>query len=99
FADTLGRRRSIVIGLALLGVGFILEGAIPRFETILVATVIWGIGYTFKHGADVAWVADEIGEEAAGAAYLRASQVAQAGALLGIVGSVFLASVRLNLPI
>ena len=61
-ADTISRKLSIIIGTIMIGAGFILEGAIPRFETILIAQVIAGIGYTFTSGATEAWIADEIGE-------------------------------------
>ena len=98
-ADVYSRRLAIIIGIFLIGVGFILEGAIPRFETILLAQVIWGIGATFTDGADSAWITDEIGEERVGNAFLRASQIGQVAALVAIPISVALGSERLNLPI
>jgi len=98
-ADVYSRRLAVIIGIFLMGAGFILEGAIPRFETILLAQVIWGVGITFTDGADSAWIADEIGEERVGHAFLRASQVGQAAALIAIPISVAFGSVRLNLPI
>ncbi len=98
-ADVYSRRLAIIIGIFLIGAGFILEGAIPRFETILLAQVIWGIGATFTDGADSAWITDEIGEERVGNAFLRATQVGQAAALVAIPISVAFGSVRLNLPI
>src|SRR6187551_3087200 len=36
-ADVYSRRLSIIIGYVLLGIGFIIEGSFPRFETILLA--------------------------------------------------------------
>lgn len=98
-ADLYSRRLSVVIGYALIGVGITLEGAIPRFEAILLAQILWGVGFTFTSGAETAWLADEVGEERAGRLYLRASQLGQIGAVVGILGSVALASVRLNLPL
>ncbi len=97
-ADIYSRRLSVIIGYALIGVGITLEGAIPRFETILIAQMIWGIGVTFTSGAETAWIADEIGEDRAGRLFLRAAQLGQAGAVVGIVVSVALASVHLALP-
>ncbi len=70
-ADVTGRRRSITIGLALTGVGFVVEGLFPIFAAILLALVLWGIGITFTSEAQEAWVADELGVERAGAAYPR----------------------------
>ena len=98
-ADVYSRRLAVIIGIFLIGAGFILEGAIPRFETILLAQVIWGVGATCTDGADSAWIADEIGEERVGNAFLRAAQVGQAAALIAIPLSVAFGSVRLNLPI
>ncbi len=98
-ADVYSRRLSIIIGVFLVGLGFLVEGAIPRFETILLAQVIWGVGVTFVDGADSAWIADEIGEERIGAAFVRASQVGQLALLVAIPVSVLLGSIQLNLPI
>lgn len=98
-ADVYSRRLSIVIGYALMGLGFFVEGAIPAFGAILVAQVLWGIGYTFTSGAHQAWITDEIGEEKVGRAFLRASQI---GSLMGIVGTLIaitLGSLQINLPI
>ena len=98
-ADTYSRRLSVVIGVALWGVGLLLEGSIPRFSVILIAQVIGGIGYTFVEGAIEAWLTDEVGEEQVGPALLRGQQLGQVAALIGIGLSVGLASVRLNLPL
>jgi DHA3 family tetracycline resistance protein-like MFS transporter len=98
-ADVYSRRLSILIGVFLIGLGIALEGSFPLFITILLAQVLWGIGYTFTSGATQAWITDEIGEQAAGPAFLRASQAGQVGGLLGIAVSMALANVRVNLPI
>ena len=98
-ADVYSRRLSVVIGYFLIGLGFILEGAFPVFATILLAQAIWGFGYTFISGAEQAWLADELGEERLAHIYLRGSQVAQVGTLLGIIVATALGTVALNLPI
>ncbi|MBI3660896.1 MFS transporter [Candidatus Acetothermia bacterium] len=98
-ADVYSRRWSVIIGQFLLGAGFILNGAIPRFDVILLAQVIWGVGYTFTSGATQAWIADEVGEGNAGHAFLRGAQVSQLGALIGIAIATALANVQVNLPI
>ncbi len=98
-ADIYSRRLSVIIGVVLIGAGFILEGSIPLFATILLAQVVWGIGYTFTSGATQAWISDEIGEAAAGQAFLRSNQVGQIGALVGIGAGMLLGSVSVNLPI
>src|SRR5919199_5344107 len=68
-ADIYSRRLSIVIGVLMMGVGFLVEGLFPRFGAILLAQVIWGLGATFLSGATEAWISDEVGQEHAGRAY------------------------------
>lgn len=97
-ADLHSRRLSVIIGYVLIGLGFILEGVLPLFATILLAQVVWGVGYTFISGAQDAWLADEIGEEGLAQAYLRASQFGRLASLAGILISVLLGTVRLALP-
>ena len=99
FADAFSRRWAVSVGVALSGAGFIIEGSIPQFASILVAQVVWGIGATLSSGAEDAWITDEIGQERAGPLFLRASQVGGATSLIGICVGVGLASIRLNLPI
>lgn len=98
-ADLYSRRRSILIGLATIGVGFIVEGAIPLFAAIALAQVIWGIGYTFTSGAIEAWITDEIGEERVGPVFLRGSQAGLIGGVAGTVLGTALGLVALQLPI
>ena len=91
-ADRYSRRLSVIIGFFLLGLGFLVEGSFPLFEALLLAQLIMGLGYTFLSGATSAWIVDEIGNERAGGAFLRASQLSQATGFLGIFASVALAS-------
>lgn len=97
-ADVYSRRLSIIIGMFLTAAGFVLQGAWPSFLPIILAQVLWGIGYTFTSGATQAWISDEIGEAQAGAAFLRANQFSQFGFLAGTGVSVVLGAVALNLP-
>ncbi len=39
-ADVYSRKLSLIIGFAFMGAGFILEGALPLFATILAAQVV-----------------------------------------------------------
>ena len=98
-ADVYSRRLSVIFGFCLLGVGFIVEGSLPIFEALLVAQVIMGLGYTFLSGATSAWIVDEIGQERAAGAFVRASQVAQVSSFLAIFLSVALASLSLQTAI
>ena len=98
-ADVYSRRLSIIIGYILMGCGFLLEGAIPWIWTILGAQVLWGVGYTFTSGATQAWITDEIGEEAANKAFVRAGQVETVTDLLGVGMGVALGLLGVNVPI
>ncbi|MCY4090134.1 MAG: MFS transporter [Caldilineaceae bacterium] len=98
-ADLYSRRLSVIVGMALIGCGFLLEGSIPRFWAVLGAQVLWGTGYTFISGALQAWLADEIGADAAGPVFLRSSQVGLAAGLVGTGLSAWLARGWLQLPI
>ena len=97
-ADLKSRRLSVIIGYGLIGSGFILEGSLQLFGTILLAQMLWGIGYTFISGAEDAWLADEIGEEKLTAVYLRGTQIRQVVGFVGIFINVALASIALNIP-
>ena len=98
-ADSYSRRLSVIIGMFLIGIGFVTTALFPSFIPILLAQLFWGVGYTFTSGAQQAWITDEIGEEYATHAFLRGSQFEQIGALLGTGLSVLLAAVYLTLPI
>jgi DHA3 family tetracycline resistance protein-like MFS transporter len=98
-ADVKSRRLSVIIGYVIMGLGFIVEGSLPIFGAIALAQVIWGLGYTFTSGATQAWIADEVGEEQAGQAFLRGSQLAQIGHLAAIPLSTLLGSVSVALPV
>src|SRR5579863_4708551 len=98
-ADLYSRRASVILGWVLQGLGFLLEGFVPRFDMILLSQVIWGIGISFTSGAQEAWISDEIGEDRAAHAFLRASQAGVLSSLIGAGISVVLGSIRINLPI
>jgi len=98
-ADVYSRRLSVVVGLALIGSGLIVNAAWPKFETILLGQVIWGCGHTFMSGAHQAWIADEIGVEAVGRVYLRSAQFEQLGRLIASPVAIGIAAFDLNLPV
>lgn len=97
-ADVHSRRLSILIGVALIGGAYALEGAIPLFGTALVGQLIWGVGYTFTSGATQAWITDEIGEAAVGPVFLRGEQASLGGGLVGTLLGVSLALIQIQLP-
>ncbi|MBI5930925.1 MAG: MFS transporter [Chloroflexi bacterium] len=98
-ADVYSRRLSVIIGIILTGLGFMTEGLFPYFGTILLAQVGWGLGATFMSGALNAWMVDEVGENNAGPAFMRAAQVGQLTGLVGLLAGVIFGSLRINLPI
>ncbi len=83
-ADVYSRRLSIVVGYLLMGLGFLVEGWFPSFLPILLAQVLWGLGYTFTSGAKEAWITDEVGEESANRLFLRATRLNSFAWLLGL---------------
>jgi len=98
-ADAYSRRLSVIIGYFIMGLAFIVEGSFPFFVPILLAQVLWGIGYTFTSGATQAWLSDEIGEEKANRTFLRANKFDLAGALIGMLVAIPLGNIAVNLPI
>src|SRR5512135_2314310 len=98
-ADVFSRRWSIIAGMFVMGLGFVVEGSFPFFAPILMAQVLWGLGYTFTSGATEAWIADEIGEARSGQAFLRASQMGTIGALIGIVPGALIGLLGANIPL
>ena len=98
-ADIYSRRLSIIIGYFLMGLGFLVEGFFPAFLPILLAQVIWGLGYTFTSGASQAWISDEIGEEKANKLFLRATSVGLYASLLGMALAALVGGQNAALPI
>ena len=98
-ADVYSRKLSIVIGYLLMGWGFLVEGFFPSFLPILLAQVIWGLGYTFTSGATQAWITDEIGEDDANRLFLRATQVGLFASLIGMGLSILIGASNVALPI
>ena len=83
-ADVYSRKLSIIIGYTLMGIGFLIEGFFPLFMPILLAQVVWGLGYTFTSGATQAWISDEIGEDDANKLFIRATQIGLFASLVGM---------------
>ena len=96
-ADVYSRRLSMVVGYVLIGAGYILEGSLPVFASILLAQVVWGFGFTFVSGAFQAWLADELKDDSETASvFVKAAKFESFGALAGICLSAALATVYLG---
>ncbi|HEY1011365.1 MAG TPA: MFS transporter, partial [Herpetosiphonaceae bacterium] len=98
-ADTYSRRLSVIIGVALIGLASVIEGALASLAGTFIAQAVWGVGYTFTSGATEAWIVDELGEAGAAPALLRGAQAEQIGVLAGIPCGMLLASGALWLPL
>lgn len=98
-ADLYSRRLSVLIGLVLVGAGFVVQGIGTTFLAMLIAQVIWGIGYTFTSGADRAWLADEIGAQNVAPVFTRAQQLRLGATIVGtlLAGGLGLIDIRLPL--
>src|ERR1044072_6411581 len=69
-ADTISRRLSVVIGLVGSGIAFALLGFAASFAIAAASQFLWVVFASFQSGADVAWLTDELGEEASRPHYL-----------------------------
>lgn len=98
-ADLYSRRRSVLIGVFLYGVGFLMEGTLPWFGTVLLAQVVWGCGDTFITGALEAWIASEEAGKPMDKVFMRGGQLAQLGGIVGIVLGTLLGNWNLQMPI
>jgi DHA3 family tetracycline resistance protein-like MFS transporter len=97
-ADRYGRKRSILLGLALVGCSALLD-AVGTLGAVLAAQVFIGVGWTFTSGADVAWLTDEVGEEAARPLYAQGAKAELWGSVVGVVAGMGLGLVNLWLPL
>ena len=89
-ADRFSRRLSLVISHVLIATAMAATGLVTSFSAVMATQMLWGLGWTFASGADVAWVTDELRDSrridrvlAEGA---RAAQLGAAGGILGSGG-------------
>jgi MFS family permease len=73
WSDTNGRRWPLVIGHLFLAAGMAMTGAVTAFPLMVVTQVLWGLGWAFLTGADVAWITDELDQPQSIARVLSAS--------------------------
>jgi len=59
-ADTVSRKWSLVVAHLVSGAGMVMAGLVTAFPTLVVSQALWGLGWAFASGADVAWVTDEL---------------------------------------
>jgi MFS family permease len=86
-ADTLSRKWALVIAHALVGSSMALTGLVTAFPALVATQMLWGVGWCFASGADVAWITDELRRPERIAAVLTSSaRWEQLGAIGGLVG-------------
>lgn len=98
-ADVYSRRWSVIGGYGLAGLCFTLQGLLPLLPVIAVAEFMRGVGRTAVNGALEAWIADEIGDHAATAAFVRYGQVRQVAGLAGTALGAGVATIGLGMPL
>jgi DHA3 family tetracycline resistance protein-like MFS transporter len=99
FADNFGRRWAIVLGVGIIGIGWLIQSLIPAFALILVGAAVGGLGSAFENGATDAWIADEVGDAALPVLFARASQLQRLTYLGGLGASVAVATISYTAPI
>jgi MFS family permease len=85
-ADTVSRKWSIVTAHLVMGAGMLATGLLTSFQALVVTQMLWGIGWTFSSGAEVAWLTDELDQPDRVAGVLTASaRWEQVGSACGMV--------------
>jgi DHA3 family tetracycline resistance protein-like MFS transporter len=95
-ADTYSRRLSLAIGFLGMGIAWLLVGVATSAVQAIVLWGVWGVAHTFTSGAYQAWLADEIGVENVGPAFLRGARLGFVGGLLGLGALIALSTVTLR---
>jgi MFS family permease len=93
-ADTISRKWALVISHTLIGISMVVTGLVTAFPALVATQMLWGVGWTFVSGADVAWVTDELDRPDRIAWMLTArARWEQSGAVGGLIGFGLLALV------
>ncbi len=86
-ADTVSRRMSLVIAHLVVGLSMIWTATSTAFPILMATQMLWGIGWTFASGADVAWITDELNDPARVPRVLAAqARWKMLGAVAGLLG-------------
>jgi len=91
FADTFGRKLSLIVAFVIQGTAIVIVGAVPNFWVIAAAWALWGFGWTFESGTWEAWLADEIGVERLPGVLMRATRIGYASGIAGLLVGVGIA--------
>jgi len=103
FGDVVGKKLSIVLGMLLSSVGFLMVYFSDSYVTLIFAEIVLGLGASFISGSDSALLYDSLLKVGKADEYVKyQGRFTSAGnfseALAGIVGG-FLATIAIELPI
>jgi hypothetical protein len=62
WSDAFSRKWPLVAGHGLLAAGMMLTGFVTAYPLVVCTQVLWGLGWAFFGGADVAWLTDELAQ-------------------------------------
>lgn len=98
-ADTYSRRFSIILGFAICAVAWIGQALLPVFAAIILFEALRGAGEALLSGAQDAWIAGEIGDDAIAPLFLRGGQLNEAAWILSVPVGVALGIVDVRIPV
>lgn len=87
-ADLYSRKWSVVIAFVVAGSAITASGLLDSFGLLVATSALWGLGLTFRSGAEVAWVTGEVGSiETAERIVMRRSSIEMAAVVVGVVAA------------
>jgi len=96
-ADVFSRKWSVIIGGLMIFSAQLASGVVDEWVLYLVTQSVWGLGWTFISGAEIAWVTDEVGSaDAVEPLLLRRGRLEFAAVIAGIA---FFAALTLVMPL
>lgn len=98
-ADTYSRRFSIIVGFAIVALAWMGQALVPVFLAILVLEAIRGVGEAFLSGAQDAWIAGEVGDDAIGPLFIRGHQLREAAWIMSVPVGVALGLLDVRIPV
>jgi hypothetical protein len=92
-ADIRSRRVSVILAFLLCGVAIVGAGVVTGFGLLIATQVLWAFGSTFRSGAEVAWLTDEVGSvEVVDKVLPRRGRIEAIGSISGLISTAVLAS-------
>lgn len=96
-ADLYSRKWSVVIAFVIAGSAITASGLLDSFGLLVASSALWGFGLTFRSGAEVAWLTDEVGSTAAAERIvLQRSVIEMVAIVAGVVVATALSVVTSN---